>query len=84
MIIQVSVYLPDPDLTPINSVPFEHVTGIKALCLLFSEQLKHNREVNAEHYDSVTVYFSDIMDFTAICGACSPHQIIDLLNKLYR
>nr|XP_032812388.1 guanylate cyclase soluble subunit alpha-2 isoform X2 [Petromyzon marinus] len=37
----------------------------------------------ARKFDDVTVLFSDIVGFTAICAQCTPLQVIGMLNALY-
>lgn len=48
-----------------------------------SDTLKSGEMAEPELFDNVTVFFSDVENFTAICAQCSPKQVWDLLNDLY-
>lgn len=37
----------------------------------------------ARKFDDVTMLFSDIVGFTAVCAHCTPMQVISMLNELY-
>uniref|UniRef100_A0A3B5BDA0 Guanylate cyclase soluble subunit alpha-1 n=1 Tax=Stegastes partitus TaxID=144197 RepID=A0A3B5BDA0_9TELE len=62
----------------------------KTVDLLFSifpgtvaQQLWQGETVQAKKFDGVTMLFSDIVGFTAVCSLCTPMQVITMLNELY-
>lgn len=60
---------------------------VDLLCSIFpsevAQQLWQGQIVQAKKFNEVTMLFSDIVGFTAICSQCSPLQVITMLNALY-
>ncbi|XP_053564541.1 guanylate cyclase soluble subunit alpha-2 [Bombina bombina] len=60
---------------------------VDLLCSIFpgnvAQQLWEGKSVQARKFDDVTMLFSDIVGFTAVCAQCTPMQVISMLNELY-
>lgn len=48
-----------------------------------ADELRKGFKVQAESFDCVTVFFSDIVGFTKMSATSTPLEIVDLLNDLY-
>lgn len=64
------------------------ICQINVINLLFScrsvaQALKTGKPVKPEHFNDVTLYFSDIVGFTTISALSEPIEVVDLLNDLY-
>jgi len=48
-----------------------------------AERLKQGEEMIADHFDSVTVLFADIADFTPLSARLSPQRVVEALDAVF-
>uniref|UniRef100_A0A0N4Z4T1 Guanylate cyclase n=1 Tax=Parastrongyloides trichosuri TaxID=131310 RepID=A0A0N4Z4T1_PARTI len=48
-----------------------------------AEKLKSGQAIQPEHFELVTIFFSDVVSFTTLASKCTPMQVVSLLNNLY-
>ncbi|XP_071124790.1 guanylate cyclase soluble subunit alpha-1-like [Mytilus edulis] len=70
-----------------EAVEAEKKKNVELLHMIFPEKLAsrlwRGETIEPMKIDEVTMLFSDIVGFTAICSSCTPLTVINMLNSLY-
>ncbi|EYC35605.1 hypothetical protein Y032_1015g3396 [Ancylostoma ceylanicum] len=61
-----------PEVTPVDCGSWQ-----------IAEKLRLGQAIAPESFDSVSIFFSDIVSFTELSSKCSPMQVVDFLNEFY-
>lgn len=70
-----------------EAVKVEKHKNVELLNMIFPEaiamKLWRGEPIQPTKVDDVTMLFSDIVGFTAICATCTPMMVVNMLNSLY-
>ena len=75
-------------LNPLQHDP-KHQHGMKQVSLFdifpqhIAKALQNGQKVEPEHHDIVTIFFSDIVDYTQLSSTLDPRKVANLLDRLY-
>lgn len=48
-----------------------------------AKMLREGRQVEPERFDPVTIFFSDVVNYTVISSTLDPEKVVDMLGRLY-
>eukprot|EP00043_Microstomoeca_roanoka_P017580 m.184170 g.184170 ORF g.184170 m.184170 type:complete len:1326 (+) comp16663_c4_seq1:290-4267(+) len=77
----------DPSACRVEGYSLKKDTSNKVLEDVFpphiANALREGKKIEPEHYDCVTIFFSDIVGFTDISSTLEPRLVMDMLDRLY-
>ncbi|MDJ0633940.1 MAG: adenylate/guanylate cyclase domain-containing protein [Xenococcaceae cyanobacterium MO_188.B29] len=50
---------------------------------MIAQQLKNQNRTIADHFESVTILFADLVDFTSLFSQLPPIEIVEILNEIF-
>lgn len=74
----------DTESSPSTAAPKSQVSLFDIFPRHVAEALRDGRQVEAEHKDMVTIFFSDIVGFTDISARLDPWRVANMLDRLYQ